>query len=238
MVDPEKCIHCGNCIRECRHNAREFQDDTLKFLDDLGKEQISVLLAPSFFLLYPDTCGRIINFLLENGVTAAYDASFGTDISIWGYLKYLDEHPEGGYIMNTCPSFVNFVTRYSKEMTNRLLPVQSPAVCAAIYLHKYKKNTDSIAFIGPCIAKKDDFDSPETNGEISYNITFAHLVQALEGIDLSSYSDTFEGRNNTLGSLAPIEGGLKRSISHFIPENYVSLRHGKQIITIHNKTIK
>ena len=120
--------------------------------------------------------------------------------------------------MNTCPSFVNFVTRYSKEMTNRLLPVQSPAVCAAIYLHKYKKITDSIAFIGPCIAKKDDFDSPETNGEISYNITFAHLVQALEGIDLSSYSDTFEGRNNTLGSLAPIEGGLKRSISHFIPE--------------------
>ena len=61
VVDPEKCIHCGNCLKECRHNAREYIDDTAEFLSDLGKEKITLLVPPSFFLLYPDTYGRIIN---------------------------------------------------------------------------------------------------------------------------------------------------------------------------------
>ncbi len=219
VVDPEKCIHCGNCIRECRHNAREFQDDTLKFLNDLGKEQISVLLAPSFFLLYPDTCGRIINFLLENGVTAAYDASFGTDISIWGYLKYLDEHPEGGVVLQSCPSFVNFVEKNSPEIMEKLIPVQSPTVCAAIYIHKYLKKPDKLAYISPCIAKKDEFDSPETFGEITYNITFKHLMEALADVDLSVYPNEFEGRNKTMGSLTCIENGMKKNLTNFTDDD-------------------
>ena len=36
-VDGDACIHCGNCIRECSHDARSFHDDTDQFFEDLGK---------------------------------------------------------------------------------------------------------------------------------------------------------------------------------------------------------
>lgn len=219
VVDPSKCIHCGNCIKECRHDARDFIDDTESFIKDLGNKKISIILAPSFFLLYPDTSGKIINFLLANGISSAYDAGFGADIYVWACLKYYDSHPEGGYILNSCPSFVNFTEKFSRELMNRLIPIQSPAVCSAIYIHKHLKNTDSLAFIGPCIAKKDEFDSSDTNGEITYNITFSHLMKALEGIDLSGYPNTFPSRNITLGNIAALEGGLKKNLTNFLDED-------------------
>ncbi len=218
-VDPVKCIHCGNCIKECRHDARGFIDDTEAFIRDLGNKKISVLLAPSFFLLYPNTSGKIINFLLANGISAAYDVSFGVDIYMWATLKFYDEHPKGGYILQSCPSFVNFASKFSPEFLSRLIPVQSPAVCSAIYIHKYLKKDESLAFIGPCIAKKDEFDSPETNGEIKYNITFDHLIKAMNDIDLSEYPNTFPDKNNTLGSIAAYECGLKENLSNFVGED-------------------
>ena len=219
VVDPEKCIHCGNCLNECRHHAREYLDDTSEFLKDLGKKKITLLLAPSFFLLYPDSAGKIINYLIEKGATTAYDASIGADIAIYCYLKYLDEHPEGGVILHNCPAIVNFVEKFSKDLFAKLIPVQSSAVCAAIYVHKYLKNTDKIAFISPCIAKKDEFDSPETFGEISYNVTFRHLMDALLNVDLNDYPDTFEGRCDTLGVLSAAENGIKKCFANFCDDD-------------------
>ena len=219
VVDSEKCIHCGNCLKECRHNAREYIDDTAEFLSDLGKEKITLLVPPSFFLLYPETYGRIINYLIDKGVTMAFDAGTGTDIAIYCYLKYLDKHPEGGFIMQSCPAFVNFTEKFSKGMLSKLLPVQSPAVCAAIYLHKYLNNTDKIAFLGPCVAKKDEFDSPETNGEISYNLTYKHLMEALSNVDLSAYPNTFEDRCKTLGVISAAENGIKKSLANYCDDD-------------------
>ena len=64
VVDSDKCIGCGNCIRECRHEAREYRDDTEWFVKALGNEDLSVIIDPSIFLLYPDFAGKFINFLL------------------------------------------------------------------------------------------------------------------------------------------------------------------------------
>ena len=38
-VDDDKCIGCGACIDACEHHAREFNDDTLRFFEDLKKEK-------------------------------------------------------------------------------------------------------------------------------------------------------------------------------------------------------
>ena len=34
-IDEEKCIQCGACFDNCMHEARDFDDDTSKFLSDL-----------------------------------------------------------------------------------------------------------------------------------------------------------------------------------------------------------
>ena len=54
-VNGEQCISCGACFDACEHSARDFNDDTQRFFDDLKKgENISILLAPAFAANYPN----------------------------------------------------------------------------------------------------------------------------------------------------------------------------------------
>ena len=59
--------------------------------------------------------------------------AFGTDICTWAYLKYIREKPFYGGISTPCPVAVSYVEHCLPELIPRLIPVQSPMVCAAIY---------------------------------------------------------------------------------------------------------
>ena len=48
-VNEEMCIQCGACFDNCMHEARDFDDDTAKFLSDLKNgKKLSVIIAPAF----------------------------------------------------------------------------------------------------------------------------------------------------------------------------------------------
>ena len=77
-VDGDKCIACGACFDVCKHNAREFNDDTERFFADLAKgERISILLAPAFKANYPQEYERVLGGLKQAGVNTV---SLETDI--------------------------------------------------------------------------------------------------------------------------------------------------------------
>ena len=80
-VDATKCIACGACIHVCEHNARDYMDDTEVFFEDLKRgEAISILLAPSFNLNYPDEYAEILGILHTLGLKQILDVSLGADI--------------------------------------------------------------------------------------------------------------------------------------------------------------
>ena len=169
-VDPDKCIACGACLDVCEHNAREYVDDTDDFFNDLGKgERISVLIAPAFLANYPREYERILGMLKKLGVNRFISVSFGADITTWGYIKYITENNFYGGISQPCPAVVGYIERYTPELIPKLMPVQSPMMCAAIYVKKYLKVNDRLAFISPCIAKKNEID--DTNNRGMFRIT-------------------------------------------------------------------
>ena len=88
----------------------------------------------------------------------------------------------------------------------RLVPVQSPLMCAAIYAKKYEKITDRLAFISPCIAKKDEIMDENNKGYVSYNITFDHLMDYVRKNNIKGepVGDEIE---YGLGSIYPMPGG-------------------------------
>lgn len=68
-VNDEACIKCGACFKECQHSAREYEDDTEKFLKDLkAGKKISVLVAPAFVANYPNDYKKIYGYLKSLGV--------------------------------------------------------------------------------------------------------------------------------------------------------------------------
>ena len=241
-VDPARCVGCGACLDVCQHDAREYNDDTDAFLNDLaaGKE-ISLLIAPAFRANYPDEYERVLGGLKALGVKRIISVAFGADITTWGYIKYINEYGFTGGISQPCPAVVTYIEKYIPELLPKLFPVQSPLMCAAIYARKELGITDSFAFISPCIAKKLEIEDPDNKGLVEYNVTFRHLMAAVKerGIYGDPVSDEVE---YGLGSIYPMPGGLRDHVKWFLGDGAFirqleGERHMYEYLKAHAKTI-
>lgn len=222
-VDSDKCNHCGKCIALCIHNARDYLDDADDFFAALSSgEKLSLLVAPSFYTLYSDKAEGILGYLKSIGVEKIYDVSYGAEISIWGHTKYLKEHSndpsnEKAFISQTCPALINVIELYNPDLIKKIIPVHSPLLCTAIYAHKYLGDNNRFAFLGPCISKKDEIISKNTAGNVSFNVTFSHLMNHIGYKDFSTYSAKADLTSNKMGEIFPKNGSFKEAVSHFFP---------------------
>lgn len=218
-VDPDKCVACGACFDVCEHNAREFNDDTERFFADLAKgEKISILIAPAFLANYPKEYESVLGGLKKLGVNRMISISFGADITTWAYLNYVQKYNFVGGISQPCPAVVSYIERYVPELLPKLFPVQSPMMCGAIYAKKVMGVTDKLAFISPCIAKREEINSKRGKGLIQYNVTFDHLMQYVREHHISGPSCKDE-ISYGLGSVYPTPGGLKENVYWFLGED-------------------
>ena len=218
-VDPDKCIACGACLKVCEHGAREFEDDTERFFADLRKgERISILLAPAFEANYPGEYESLLGGLKAAGVNRIISTSFGADVCTWAYINYITKYNYMGGISQPCPAVVGYIEKYLPSILPKLFPVHSPMMCSAVYAKKYMGINDKLAFISPCIAKKNEIDDPNTNGYITYNVTFDHMIKYMRqnNIKGAPCSDEVE---YGLGSLYPTPGGLKENVYWFLGES-------------------
>lgn len=217
-IHPERCIACGACFAQCDHNARDYRDDTEAFFNDLRRgEPITLLLAPAFRASYPDQYGAILGGLKALGVRRIISVAFGADICTWAYLKYIRENHFHGGISSPCPVAVSYIEHCLPGLIPRLIPVQSPMVCAATYCREELGITDKLAFIGPCIGKKletDEFsDSP-----VHYNVTFLKLLEYVRKHNIYGPDATDEIEYG-LGSFYPAPGGLAENVRWFLGDD-------------------
>ena len=219
IVDGKQCVACGACFDACEHHAREYRDDTERFFEDLKKgEKISLLLAPAFLANYPKEYASVLGGLKQMGVNRIISISFGADITTWAYIKYITDNKYFGGISQPCPAIVGYIEKYIPELLPNLMPVHSPMMCGAVYAKKYMKIQDKLAFISPCIAKKNEIDDPNCGGYVSYNVTFDHLMKYVRAHNISGapVSDEIE---YGLGSIYPMPGGLKENVYWFCGED-------------------
>ncbi len=236
LVDQDYCILCGRCIRHCPHEARSYTDDTGRFFAALpaslrtGSRRISLVVAPSFAINYPSRYRHILGYLKHLGINHIYNVGFGADISVWGYLQYLTETKRRGMIAQPCPAIVRYIETYRPQLLDRLMPIHSPVMCTAIYLKKYMNLDDEIAFLGPCIAKKSEFERPENAGIVQYNITYEQLMQHIAKTDISAYDSDDSELDFGLGAVFPMHGGMRENIEFYMgldKEAYINQKEGE-----------
>lgn len=220
-VNSTKCINCGYCLNVCKHNAREYLDDTSTFFQDLNNnENISVIVSTTFYLLYPKMAKKVLGYLKSIGVKHIYNESYGVDISIWGYLKYIENNPTKSFVLQPCSAFVSGVQKATPSMLQYLAPIYSPLMCMATYLKKYNGVTDKLAYLSPCIAKKNEIDSPETKNLVQYNITIKHFFSATKDVDFSEYEETEPDiPDSSLNASYTFIAGLKSNLENYLPED-------------------
>ena len=219
-LDNKECILCGICIDTCTHDVRKFHDDHDVFMEDLARgKKISLLVAPAFLINYANDYKKILGYLKSLGVNNIYSVSYGADITTWAYLKYITENNAFGKMSQPCPAVVSFAEKHHPELLDDVIPVQNPMMCTAIYLKKYMGLTDELAFLSPCIAKKEEMNS--TRGmaaQIKYNVTFINLMNGLrkKGVNLNSIPEADDEIDYGLGSIYPAPGGLRENVEFFL----------------------
>ena len=218
-VNEDACIMCGSCMDYCDHGARDYTDDTERFLAALKEgKKISLIVAPAFAINYPKEYEHIYGYLKKLGVAHIYSVSFGADITTWGYLKYITENHFTGGISQPCPVVVNYIETFVPELMSKLVPIHSPMMCLAIWLRKYQKVDGELAFLSPCIGKGMEIADKNTYGYVQYNVTFDKLLKQFPA-DAKTAPVEKEESVYGLGSLYPHPGGLRENVEFFLGED-------------------
>ena len=229
-VDNSLCIHCGRCLDACDHDARDFKDDTERFFKDLARGvRISVVAAPAARFNF-DNYRKVFGFLKSAGVNLIYDVSFGADITTWAYLKAITETGADSVVAQPCPAIVNYAEKYKPSMLPKMAPIHSPTLCTAIFMKKYDNVSDQIAFLSPCVGKVDEFIDPNTNGYVTYNVTYKRIYDYMKEnrINVNSYPEKdFDDIGCGLGLTFNRPGGLRENVEYHVPGAWVRQIEGE-----------
>ena len=222
-----KCIECGLCVTACNHHARDFRDDIDAFFEDLNNgEKISLLIDPTFYLIYAHRAPMILAYLKKAGVYKIYDVAFGAEISAYFHAKYIKEHMnENGrckeFIINSCAAVSNFVENAHPGLLPLMIPVQSPSLCTAIYVKNVLKDDSKLAYLSPCLTQSDEIRSSDNASEVQYSVTFKSLSKKIKIDNLPKETAKADLKTKGIGNVASYMRGFLDMIGLFFDKGEV-----------------
>lgn len=235
QINHDLCIGCGNCIEACTHDARTPRDDFDAFMEALqGRQPMVAIAAPAVASSFPDRYLNLNGYLKSLGVESVFDVSFGAELTVMSYLKYVAAEQPDTVIAQPCPAIVTYLEIYQPELLKHLAPAHSPMLHTIQLIRTFfpQYNDHRIAVISPCVAKRREFDE---TGMGDYNVTMKSLRRHIDGnsIDLTSYPrQEFETPLPERAVLFSSPGGLKQTVLRENPslENAIRKIEGPEII--------
>ncbi len=214
-VIPEKCIACGNCVKACPSNAKRVRSDIAVAKNlILAKKDVYVSLAPSWTGVFDFNAKKMIAILKTLGFKGVSETALGAQEVSIKTSQILNNAEKGLFISSACPVIVDYIRHYRPEFLNCITPIGSPAMTHAKILREKFGNDISIAFIGPCIGKKNEASYTDL---IDVALTFEELKlwihdEGLEFAELEYNDEQFVPFNAFEGALYPVDGGMNETI--------------------------
>ncbi len=223
----KKCINCGQCVHVCTHGAREYRDDLESFVKDLeAGEEISVLVDPSFYMLYQGKAPMVFGFLKSLGVKNIYDVAYGAEISMFCHATYLRNRAKKGqevrqFIANSCAAINNYIECINPSLMPYVIPVHSPVICTAIYARKYLKDTSKFMSLSPCVSQADELKSEDNGREISYSVTYKSFFEFMRKRGCLGETAESSLKAEGLGNIIAYPDGFMEGVALFFPREEV-----------------
>jgi iron only hydrogenase large subunit-like protein len=219
-VVSDECIGCGACIDVCRPGARSGMDDSDKFFEDAAKFPMVAIVAPAVAAVFPDDYLRLNSYLKGLGVKAVMDVSFGAELTVKSYLEHIKKNKPQAVIAQPCPSLVSWIELYHPELLRHLSPADSPMMHLAKMIQEFRPEFKGhrIAFIGPCLSKRREFDE---TGVVGYNVTFNSLIARMKtrGESLTSFAPAdYDNPPTERAASFSTPGGLLQTLKRWNPD--------------------
>ena len=222
-IDNDKCISCGACVYQCPFGAitdKSFILDAIEMLKN--KEKVYAVIAPSISSQFRYAkLGQVITGIKTLGFHSVVEAALGADMVAYAESGELAE--KGFLTSSCCPAFVSYVKGQFPELADNISHNLSPAATIA----KYIKETDpdsKIVFIGPCTAKKMEFQKPEVRPYIDCVITFEELQALFDSRDLEIMEMEEDVLDNAsyFGRIFARCGGLADAVAEGLKERGIT----------------
>jgi len=211
-VIAERCIGCGNCVKVCSQNAKQYYNSITGLKESLrSKRKKAVILAPSFPAEFTEHSHKtLVAMLRKCGFDYVCEVAFGADLVSTAYCDLLQEHPEKSFIGTTCPGIVAYIEKYHPNLIKHLAPIISPMGATAKALRFLHGQNIEIVFVGPCIAKKAE--AAKLNNElINVALTFSELRTFFNEKNIFAdkvKESEFDAPQPGLGALFALSGGI------------------------------
>lgn len=224
-INNDRCIQCGACVYQCPFGAISDKSfilnviDMIKKSDGNKKYKVYAVIAPSIAGQFNQVkLGQVVAGIKELGFFSVVEAALGADMVA---MKESAELAEKGFVTSSCcPAFVKFVENEFPQLKDKISTNLSPMATIA----KYIKSTDKdakIVFIGPCTAKKAEFQKKTVRPYIDSVITFEELQALLDSreIELASLKEEVLDNASYFGRIFARSGGLSDAVRQGIKEN-------------------
>ena len=215
VVVTERCISCGHCVKVCSQHAKMVLSDVDRIVEELlpGKAAIAII-APAFAASFPNNYMKLPTALRELGFTKVVETAFGADLVSSLYDKAFEENKNKTIIASPCPAIYNFLEKYYTNLVADLAEIVSPMIAMGRYLKKNYGDSAKVVFIGPCIAKKSEYQDEEVSDAIDAVMTFTELKELFKAKEINM--DTLQASNfdppySYLGKSFPLTGGLLKT---------------------------
>ncbi len=226
VIDEEKCINCGNCVTGCPFGAVSDVSMVVEVIDEIvaGKD-VYAIVAPSIEGQFGEASLGILKEAIKGlGFKDVYEAALGADAVAYKEADELVEHFEKGKVMTTscCPSFVNLIDKHYPELKGHVSSTVSPMVAAARYVRR-KHGKCKIAFIGPCITKKNEVLELKDK-DVDFAITFDELVAMFKAkkVELMDLVDS-KDQATSYGKGFARSGGVTNAVLKVLEEKDINL---------------
>lgn len=225
QIDEAKCVSCGACVYQCPFGAISDKSYIINVIDLIKKSggnqiyKIYAVVAPSIASQFDYVkLGQVISGLKELGFFSVVEAALGADMVAAAETKELVE--KGFLTSSCCPAFVKYVETQFPAFADKISTNLSPMAMIARYIKNNDKSA-KIVFIGPCTAKKSEFQKENVREYIDSVITFEEL-QALfdsKSIELGALAESHLDNASYFGRIFARSGGLSDAVKEGLKES-------------------
>ncbi len=223
-VDNDKCISCGACVYQCPWGAindKSFILDVVDFIrhsDENKNYKVYAIVAPSISSQFTYAkMPQVTSGIKALGFYSVIEAALGADMVALSEARELVE--KGFLTSSCCPAFVSYVKGQFPDLAPHISHNLSPMGALAKYIKKTDP-TAKVVFIGPCTAKKMEFQKEEVRHYVDSVITFEEL-QALfdsKDIDITTLEGTELDNASYYGRIFARVGGLSDAVVQALKE--------------------
>jgi [FeFe] hydrogenase (group B1/B3) len=223
-IDNEKCISCGACVYQCPFGAIMDKSYILNVIDMLKKSKagkcgnVYAVVAPSISSQFVYAkLPQVVSGLKELGFHTVIEAALGADMVAVEEAKELAE--KGFLTSSCCPAFVKFIKTQFPQMAEHISHNMSPMGVIARYIKETDKDA-KVVFIGPCTAKKAEFQLEGVREYVDSVMTFEELAALFDSceIDLASLPDSYLDNASYFGRIFARSGGLSDAVAESLKE--------------------